>query len=134
MSTDNPTSNSNQPEQSLTGLSQPPNKTKKKRYQVTEQQFQAVLESKIETQLRESLSFNSIEEKAAFLKPGNIVTFKNKLPGFPKGQIAIAKVERNQSGAIKLINPFGTESPWYASEHELIKAIDWDWMKQNIIN
>jgi len=134
MSTDNVTSNSNQPEQSLTGLSQPTNKTRKKRYQVTEQQFQAVLERKIETQLRESLSFNSIEEKAAFLKPGNIVTFKHKLPGFPKGQIAIAKVQRNRSGAIKLINPFGTESPWYASEHELIEAIDWEWMQQNIIN
>jgi hypothetical protein len=108
-------------------------KQKPKRYQVTEKQLQAILQKRIESKLTESLSFSTDEEKRAFIKVGNILTFKDPLPGFPRGQIAIAKIQRNKSGAIKIINPFGTESPWYQSEQELIDAIDWKWMAENII-
>lgn len=108
-------------------------KQKPKRYQVTEKQLQTILEKRIEAKLNESLSFSTDQEKRAFIKVGNILTFKDPLPGFPTGQIAIAKIQRTKSGAIKIINPFGTESPWYQSEQELIDAIDWDWMTQNII-
>jgi hypothetical protein len=108
-------------------------KQKPKRYQVTEKQLQAILQKRIESKLTESLSFSTDEEKRAFIKVGNILTFKDPLPGFPRGQIAIAKIQRNKSGAIKIINPFGTESPWYKSEQELIDAIDWKWMAENII-
>jgi hypothetical protein len=106
---------------------------KRKRYQVTEEQFQAILEKRVETKLTESLSFATDEEKRAFVKLGNIITFKDKLPGFSRGQIAIAKIQRTKSGAIKLINTFGTETPWFGSETELFQAIDWDWMANNII-
>ena len=108
-------------------------KQKPKRYQVTEKQLQAILEKRIESKLTEELSFKTNEEKRAFIKSGNILTFKDPLPGFPRGQIAIAKIQRNKSGAIKIINPFGTESPWYQSEKDLIDAIDWKWMAENII-
>lgn len=123
MSTDNISSNNNLPELPL----------KRKRYKVTEEQFQSLLERRIETKLTESLSFSNDQEKLAFIKPGNILTFKDKLPGFPRGQIAIGKIRRTKTGAIQLINPFGTESPWFSSEAELISRIDWDWMTQNII-
>jgi hypothetical protein len=108
-------------------------KQKPKRYQVTEKQLQAILQKRIESKLTESLSFSTDEEKRAFIEVGNIITFKDPLPGFQTGQIAIAKIQRTKSGAIKIINPFGTESPWYQSEKDLIDAIDWDWMTQNII-
>jgi hypothetical protein len=108
-------------------------KQKPKRYQVTEKQLQAILQKRIEYKLTEALSFNTDEQKRAFIQVGNIITFKDPLPGFPRGQIAIAKIQRTKSGAIKIINPFGTESPWYKSEIEFLNAIDWDWMTQNII-
>lgn len=108
-------------------------KQKPKRYQVTEKQLQAILQKRIESKLTESLSFNTDEEKRAFIKVGNIITFKDPLPGFPRGQIAVAKIKRDKSGAIKLINPFGTESPWYQSEKDLVDAIDWQWISKNII-
>ena len=108
-------------------------KQKPKRYQVTEKQLQAILQKRIESKLTESLSFTTDEEKRAFIQVGNILTFKDPLPDFPRGQIAIAKIQRTKSGAIKIINPFGTESPWYKSELELLNAIDWEWMAQNII-
>ena len=108
-------------------------KQKPKRYQVTEKQLQAILQKRIEYKLTEALSFNTDEQKRAFIQVGNIITFKDPLPGFPRGQIAIAKIQRTKSGAIKIINPFGTESPWYKSEQELIDAIDWKWMAENII-
>jgi hypothetical protein len=108
-------------------------KQKPKRYQVTEKQLQAILQKRIESKLTESLSFNTDEEKRAFIKVGNIITFKDPLPGFPRGQIAVAKIKRDKSGAIKLINPFGTESPWYQSEKDLMDAIDWQWISKNII-
>jgi hypothetical protein len=108
-------------------------KQKPKRYQVTEKQLQAILQKRIESKLTESLSFSTDEEKRAFIKVGNIITFKDPLPGFPRGQIAVAKIKRDKSGAIKLINPFGTESPWYQSEKDLMDAIDWSWMASNII-
>ncbi len=123
MSTDNNSSNNNQPELPL----------KRKRYKVTEEQFQSLLERRIEIKLTESLSFSSDQEKLAFIKPGNILTFKDKLPGFPRGQIAISKIRRTKTGAIQLINPFGTESPWFNSETELLSMIDWEWMANNII-
>lgn len=125
MSTDNISSNNNQPELPL----------KRKRYKVTEEQFQSLLERRIETKLSEALSFSSDKEKLAFIKPGNVVTFNEdiKLPGFPRGQIAISKIRRTKSGAIQLINPFGTESPWFSSESELLSRIDWNWMAKNII-
>ncbi len=123
MSTDNNSSNNNQPELPL----------KRKRYKVTEEQFQSLLERRIETKLTESLSFRSDQEKLAFIKPGNIVTFKEKLPGFPRGQIAIGKIRRTKNGEIQLINPFGSESPWFANESELLDAIDFEWMQNNII-
>jgi hypothetical protein len=108
-------------------------KQKPKRYQVTEKQLQAILQKRIESKLTESLSFSTDDEKRAFIEVGNIITFKDPLPGFPRGQIAIAKIQRTKSGTIKLINPFGTESPWYKSEKDLIDAIDWEWMAENII-
>lgn len=108
-------------------------KPKPKRYQVTEKQLQAILEKRIESKLIEALSFSTDEEKRAFIKSGNILTFKDPLPGFPRCQIAIAKIQRTKSGAIKIINPFGTESPWYKSEIEFLNAIDWEWMAENII-
>ena len=108
-------------------------KQKPKRYQVTEKQLHTILEKRIEAKLTESLSFTTDEEKRAFIQVGNILTFKDPLPDFPRGQIAIAKIQRTKSGAIKIINPFGTESPWYKSELELLNAIDWEWMAQNII-
>lgn len=125
MSTDNISSNNNQPELPL----------KRKRYKVTEEQFQTLLVRRIETKLTESLSFSSDQEKLAFIKPGNIVTFREdiKLPGFPRGQIAISKIRRTKNGAIQLINPFGTESPWFSSDAELLSKIDWEWMAKNII-
>jgi hypothetical protein len=123
MSTDNNSSNNNQPESPL----------KRKRYKVTEEQFQSLLERRIETKLTESFSFSSDQEKLTFIKPGNIVTFKDKLPGFPRGQIAISKIRRTKNGAIQLINPFNTESPWFCSEAELLAKIDWEWMEKNII-
>lgn len=133
MSTENKTSISSPPEIKL-GLDNGTEVTiKRKRYQVTEEQFKAILEKRIEVKLTESLSFNSDEEKRAFIKPGNIITFKDKLPGFARGQIAISKIQRTKSGAIKLINMFGSETPWFGSESELLKAIDWDWMANNII-
>lgn len=133
MSTENKTSISSPPEIKL-GLENGTEVTiKRKRYQVTEEQFQTLLEKQIETKLTESLTFNTGEEKRAFIKPGNIITFKDKLPGFARGQIAIAKIQRTKSGAIKLINMFGSETPWFGSESELFQAIDWDWMANNII-
>jgi hypothetical protein len=108
-------------------------KQKPKRYQVTEKQLQAILQKRIESKLTESLSFNTDDEKRAFIKVGNILTFKDPLPGFPRGQIAVAKIKRDKSGAIKLINPFGTESPLYQSEKDLLDALDWSWMASNII-
>ena len=108
-------------------------KQKPKRYQVTEKQLQAILQKRIESKLTESLSFSTDEEKRAFIKSGNILTFNDPLPGFPRGQIAVAKIKRDKSGAIKLINPFGTESPWYQSEKDLMDAIDWQWISKNII-
>jgi hypothetical protein len=108
-------------------------KQKHKRYQVTEKQLQTILEKRIEAKLNESLSFSTDQEKRAFIKVSNIITFKDPLPGFPRGQIAIAKIQRTKSGAIKLTNPFGTDSPWYKSEKDLIDAIDWKWMAENII-
>jgi hypothetical protein len=123
MSTDNNSSNSNLPDLPL----------RRKRYKVTEEQFQSLLERRIETKLTESLSFSSDQEKLAFIKPGNIVTFKDKLPGFPRGQIAISKIRRTKTGAIQLVNPFGSESPWFSSEAELLSMIDWEWMAKNII-
>ena len=133
MSTDNKTTNPNPPNIKLGWENGTEVTIKRKRYKVTEEQFQAILERKIEKKLMESLSFNTNEEKRAFIKPGNIITFKDKLPGFPKGQIAIAKIQRTKSGAIKLINMFGSETPWFGSESELFQAIDWEWMQQNII-
>ena len=133
MSTDNKTTNPNPPDIKLGWENGTELTIKRKRYHVTEEQFQAILEKRIETKLTESLSFNTDEEKRAFIKPGNIITFKDKLPGFARGQIAIAKIQRTKSGAIKLINMFGSETPWFGSESELLKAIDWDWMANNII-
>lgn len=133
MSTVNKTDNSFPPEIKLGWDNGTEVTIKRKRYQVTEEQFQAILEKRIETKLTESLSFNTDEEKRTFIKPGNIITFKDKLPGFARGQIAIAKIQRTKSGAIKLINMFGSETPWFGSESELLKAIDWDWMSNNII-
>jgi hypothetical protein len=133
MSTENNSTNINPPEGKL-GLDHPSVKiNKRKRYIVTEDQLKTYLETKIENKLAESISFDTDEDKLAFIKPGNIITFKNKLPGLPVGQIAISKIQRNKSGAIKLINPFGTETPWFSSEEELLQAIDWQWMLQNII-
>lgn len=106
---------------------------KPRRYQVTEKQLQAIMENKLEAILAESPQFDNADQKKAFIKPGNIITLKDQLPNFPMGQIAIAKIKRDKTGAIKLINPFGTESPWYQSEKELIDAIDWVWMGKNII-
>jgi hypothetical protein len=106
---------------------------KQRRYQVTEKQLMAIMENKLEAILTESMTFDSAEQKKAFIKPGNIITLKDPLPNFPVGQIAIDKIKRGKTGAIKLINPFGTESPWYQSEQELIDAIDWVWMEKNII-
>lgn len=133
MSTDNNTTNSSPSEIKLGWDNGTEVTIKRKRYQVTEEQFLAILERKIEKKLTESLLFNTDEEKRAFIKPGNIITFKDKLPGFPRGQIAIAKIQRTKSGAIKLINTFGSETPWFGSESELFQAIDWEWMQQNII-
>jgi hypothetical protein len=84
---------------------------KQRRYQVTEKQLLAIMENKLEAILTESKTFDSDEEKKAFIKVGNIITFKEPLPAFPSGQIAISKIKRDKSGAIKLINHFGTESP-----------------------
>lgn len=106
---------------------------KQKRSQVSEMQFQALLEKRIEEKYSEALSFKTDEEKRAYVKPGSILTFKSKMPGFPQGQVAIAKIERSKSGEIKIINPFGTETPWFASEEELFQAVDREWMSKNII-
>lgn len=133
MSTENNTTNPSPPEIKLGWDNGTEVTMKRKRYQVTEDQFQAILERKIEKKLTEALSFNSDEEKRAFIKPGNIITFKDKLPGFSRGQIAISKIQRTKSGAIKLIKMFGSETSWFASESELFQAIDWDWMANNII-
>lgn len=133
MSTVNKTDNSFPPDIKLGWDNGTELTMKRKRYQVTEEQFQAILEKRVETKLTESLSFATDEEKRAFVKLGNIITFKDKLPGFSRGQIAIAKIQRTKSGAIKLINTFGTETPWFGSETELFQAIDWDWMANNII-
>jgi hypothetical protein len=133
MSTDNKTTNPNPPVVKLGWENGTEVTIKRKRYQVTEQQFQEILEKRIETKLTESLTFSTDDEKRAFIIPGNIITFKDKLPGFPRGQIAIAKIKRTKSGAIKIINPFGTESPLFNSEAELFQAIDWEWMQKNII-
>jgi hypothetical protein len=133
MSTENNTANSSPPEVKLGWGNGTEVTIKRKRYQVTKEQFQAILEKKIENKLLESLSFQTDEEKLAFIKPGNILTFKTKLPGFPMGQIAIAKIQRTKAGKIKLTNPFGTETPWFVSDAELQQAVDWDWMQENII-
>ena len=133
MSTENNSTNSSPPEVKLGWKNGTEVTIKRKRYQVTEEQFQAILESKIEKKLSESLSFKTEEEKLAFIKPGNILTFKTKLPGFPMGQIAIAKIQRTKAGKIKLTNPFGTETPWFESDAELLQSVDWDWMQENII-
>ena len=106
---------------------------KRKLYKITQEQFQTILEGRIEKKISESLSFKSDEDKIAFIKPGNILTFKTKLPGFPMGQIAIAKIHKSKAGKIKLSNSFGTETPWFASKTELLQAVDWDWMQKNII-
>ena len=133
MSTENNTANPSPPEVKLGWNNGTEVAIKRKRYQVTEAQFQAILERKIEKKLSESLSFQTDEEKLNFIKPGNILTFKTKLPGFPMGQIAIAKIQRTKAGKIKLSNPFGNETPWFESDAELLKAVDWDWMQRNII-
>jgi putative aminopeptidase FrvX len=104
-----------------------------KRYQVTESQFQELIEHRLEAMLFETISFESDEAKRDFIQPGNILTFKNPIPGFPSGQIAIAKILRDKLGVIQLTNSFGTHTPWFGSEQELIEAIDWEWMQQNII-
>lgn len=81
----------------------------------------------------ESVSFKTEEEKRAFLKPGNIITLKDKILELPQSQIAIGKIHRTKSGAVKITNPLGTESYLFASEEALVNAVDWDWMQQNII-
>jgi hypothetical protein len=106
---------------------------KQRPYQVTEEQFQALLEKRIEEKYTESYSYDTDENKQAFVMPGNILTFKDKMPGFPKGQVAIAKIERSKYGAIKITNPFGIETPWFATEEELFQAVDWEWMSKKII-
>jgi hypothetical protein len=106
---------------------------KQRRYQVTEKQLLAIMENKLEAILTKSPQFDDADQKKAFIKPGNIITLIDPLPDFPVGQIAIDKIKRGKNGAIKLINPFGTESPWFQSEQELIDAIDWVWMGKNII-
>jgi len=108
-------------------------KVKQKRYQVSEKQLLKIMESKLEEIMKGELKFNTIEQQRAFIKPGNIITFKKPLPDFPRGQIAIDRVRKDKSGAIKLINMFGTETPWFKTEDELLTAIDWDWMANNII-
>jgi hypothetical protein len=67
---------------------------KQRRYQVTEEQFQALLERRIEEKYTESYSYDTDEAKRTLVKPGNILTFKDKLPGPPKDQETIARVER----------------------------------------
>lgn len=133
MSTETNNTNPNPPDVKLGWERGTKDTIKRKRYQVTEQQFHAMLEKRIEAKLTETLTFSTDDEKRAIIIPGNIITFKGKLPGFPRGQIAIAKIKRHKSGAIKIINPFGTESPWFGSETELFQAIDWEWMQKNII-
>jgi hypothetical protein len=59
---------------------------KQKRYQVTVAQFQALLEKRIEEKYTESYSYDTDEAKRTLVKTGNILTFKDKLPGTPKDQ------------------------------------------------
>ena len=132
MSSENNTSN-NSPEVKLHWDKNKRVAIRQKIYRVTEKQLQKILERKIEARLAEGLSFKTDDEKRAFLKPGNIITFKDKLPGFPNKQIAIAKIQRTKSGAIKLINSFGSETPWFSNESELLDSIDFEWMQNNII-
>ncbi len=78
-------------------------------------------------------NFLSLEDKIAHIKAGNIITFKNPLPGRNNGQIGIREIKRNKSGAIKLLGYF-FDTPWYQSERELIDAIDWEWMRNNVMD
>lgn len=81
--------------------------------------------------LREGLSFASDEAKRNFIKVGHVLTFKNRLPGLSSFQVAIADIKQSKAGQIKIINPFGNETPWFNSMQELLDAIDWVWMEQN---
>jgi hypothetical protein len=65
---------------------------RQKRYQVTESQFQELIEHRLEAMLSETISFETDEAKRDFIQPGNILTFKKPIPGFPSGQIAIASI------------------------------------------
>ena len=91
------------------------------------------MENKLDGIINYSMKFETDEQKRDFIKSGNIITFRKALPDLPNKQIAISKIKRDKSGAIKITNPFGTESPWFQSEQELIDAIDWEWMSNNII-
>lgn len=133
MSTENKTTNPSRLETNLGWKNGTEVTIKRKCYKISDEQFQSILKRKIEKKLTESLSFETDEKKRAFIKPGNIITFKDKLLGFPRGQIAIAKIQRTKAGKIKLTNPFGTETPWFGSVSELFQTIDWEWMQQNII-
>ena len=125
--------NENNPDLSIQWKNGTKVKIRPRRYQITKKQLQAIMENKLDGILNESMKFDTDEQKRDFIKSGNIITFKKALPNFPNKQIAISKIKREKSGAIKLINPFGTESPWFKSEQELIDGIDWEWMANNII-
>lgn len=74
MSTDNKITNSTPPEGKI-GLDHSRVEiNKRKRYIITEDQLQTYLETKIENKLVESISFDTVEDKLAFIKLGNIIT------------------------------------------------------------
>ena len=81
--------------------------------------------------------FNTREKRIATLKKkGNIITFKDRF--FWKGesfsQILILDFETDKkSGAVKLVG-FSRDTKWFNSVDDLLKAIDWEWMENNIMD
>ncbi len=110
-------------------------KRKKRKLLMTEEQFQKCIENDIKKMFIEDEKkiFMDKLSREEWVSPGNIVTFKHEYPGLPQRQIAIASIERDRKGRIRLTNMFGTSTPWFDSTEALVDAIDWEWMSDNLI-
>ena len=104
------------------------------RIRITEAQLSVIIDRIRLKLLSEGLRFDTEDKRKAFIRPGSIITFKQKYPGLPTGQIVIDAIKTHRrTGSIKLANSFKVETPWFFSMDALLNAIDWEWMEENLI-
>jgi len=82
------------------------------------------------------LRFDTKEKRLSFVIKGNIVTFK-KAQGYninfkPLKQILVKFIHQPNNSACQLIGE-NFDSEWYNSIDELLDAINWEWMEENVI-